>query len=119
MTAWTILIEGTKETFLPSYIEIGPVVCDNIFKVFYIDIQDKINPAPTPLAAIFFDESWRLEQSWERVTEETFLLNYIEIRPAVSGKIFKVFYIDIYKENKSRPLAAIFFDETKWLERSW
>ena len=32
------------ETFLPSYIEIGPVVYDKkIFKVFYIG---KINPAP-------------------------------------------------------------------------
>ena len=30
---------GSPETFLPSYIEISPVVSDKkIFKVFYIDI---------------------------------------------------------------------------------
>ena len=35
-----ILIEGHQGgTFLPSYIEIGPVVSDKkIFKLFYIDI---------------------------------------------------------------------------------
>ena len=39
----------TKGTFLPSYIEIGPVVSDKkIFKVFYIAIK------PYPLTAIFF-----------------------------------------------------------------
>ena len=51
---------------------------------------------PCPLAAMFFDESGLLEQSWKRVTKETFLPNYIEIGPVVSDeKIFKVFYIDI------------------------
>ena len=36
-------------------------------------------------------------------------------------KNFKVFYIDMYRENKPRPLAAVFFffDESKWLEQSW
>ena len=39
----------TKGTFLPNYIEIGPVVSDKkIFKVFYIAIK------PYPLTAIFF-----------------------------------------------------------------
>ena len=51
---------------------------------------------PRPLAAMFFDESWRLEQSWEKVIKETFLPCYIEIGPVISDKkIFKVFYIDI------------------------
>ena len=45
----------TKDTFLPSYIEIGPVVSDKkIFKVFYIDTYigkislppGEISPAP-------------------------------------------------------------------------
>ena len=44
---------------------------------------------------MFFDESKWLEQSWQRITEGTFLQNYIEIGPVVSDKkIFKVFYID-------------------------
>ena len=52
---------------------------------------------PHPLAAIFFDESWWLEQHWKRVTKDTFLPSYIEIGPFVYGKkIFKVFYIDTY-----------------------
>ena len=32
--------------------------------------------------------------------------------------IFK-FSIQIYRENMPRPLAAMFFDESKWLEQSW
>ena len=45
--------------------------------------------------------------------------NYIEIGPGVSDKkIFKLFYIEIYGENKPCPLAAMFFDESKWLEQS-
>ena len=51
---------------------------------------------PCPLAAMFFDKSWRLKQSWQRVTKETFLPSDIEIGPLVSDKkIFKFFYIDI------------------------
>ena len=51
---------------------------------------------PRPLAAMFFDESKWLEQSWYRITEGTFFQNYMEIGPMVSDKkIFKVFYIDI------------------------
>ena len=47
--------------------------------------------------------------------------NNIEIGPVVSDKkIFLSFlYIDIYKENKPRPLAAMFFGESKLLEQSW
>ena len=34
ITAWTILVEGHHETFLPNYIEIGPLVSDKqILKV--------------------------------------------------------------------------------------
>ena len=59
---------------------------------------------------MFFDES-----KW--ITKATFLQNYIEIDSVVSDKkIFKVFYIDT--ENKPRPLAAMFFDESNWLEQS-
>ena len=66
---------------------------------------------------MFFDESKWLEQSWKRITKVTFLQNYMEIGRVVSDKnIFKVFYIDIYRENKPHPLAAMFFDESKWLE---
>ena len=136
---------------MQNYIEIGPVVSDKkIFKVFYIDYIGKISPAPwrpcfltnpnvlnkigtgspkehfckiilksvqwfrtrrflkfsiylyrknkpRPLAAMFFDESKCLEQSWYRITKGTFLQNYIEISPVVSDKkIFKVFCIDIW-----------------------
>ena len=34
-------------------------------------------------------------------------------------KIFFKFCIQLYRENKHRPLAAMFFDESKWLEQSW
>ena len=65
-----------------------------IFKVFYIDIYRENKPRP--LADMFFDQSKCLEQSWWRITKETFLQNYMEIGPVVSDKkIFKVFYTDI------------------------
>ena len=41
---------------------------------------------PCPLAAMFFDESWQLEQHWWRVTKEIFLPSNIEIGPLVSDK---------------------------------
>ena len=45
---------------------------------------------------MFSDESKWLEQSYKRITKETFLQNYMEIGPVVSDmKIFKVFYTDI------------------------
>ena len=74
--------------------EIGPVVSDKkIFKVFYTDISEN---KPRPLAAMFFDKSKWLEQSWYRITKGTFLQNYMEIGPVVSDKkIFKLFYTDI------------------------
>ena len=51
---------------------------------------------------------------------ETFLPSYNEVGPVVSDKkIFQVFYIDIYRENKPQPLPAMFFDKSKWLEQSW
>ena len=45
----------------------------------------------------------------------------MEIGPVVSDKnIFLSFlYRYIYRENMPRPLAAMFFDEPKWLEQSW
>ena len=46
--------------------------------------------------------------------------NYIEISPVVSDKkIFKVFYLDNIGKISPAPLAAMFFDESKWLEQSW
>ena len=69
---------------------------------------------------MFFDESRLLEQSWYRVTMETFLPCCNEICPVVSDKkIFFKFSIKIYRENKPHPLAAMFFDKSKWLEQSW
>ena len=32
---------------------------------------------------------------------------------------FLKFFIQIYSENKPRPLAAMFIDKSKWLEQSW
>ena len=69
---------------------------------------------------MFFEESRLLEQSCKRVNKETFLPSYNELGPVVSDKkIFLNFSIQISRENKSRPLAAMFFDDSKWLEQSW
>ena len=74
--------------------EIGPVVSDKKILKFSIQIyrENKLRP----LAAMFFDKSKWLEQSWYRITKGTFLQNYMEISPVVSDKkIFKLYYIDI------------------------
>ena len=64
------------------------------------------------MAAMCFDESGWLEQSWLKVTKETFLPDHINIGPVVSDKnIFKV-SVSIYRENKPHPLLAMFFDES-------
>ena len=58
---------------------------------------------------MFFDESKWLEQSWLRITKETFLQNYIEVGPVVSDKkIFKVFYIDILGKLALPPGGHVF-----------
>ena len=62
-------------------------------KVFYIDYIVKNKTCP--LAAMFFDESKCLEQSWYRITKGTFLQNYIEIGPVVSDK--KIFSSFLYR----------------------
>ena len=101
--------------------EIGPMVSDKkIFKVFYIDIQFSIQiyseNKPRPLMAMFFDESKWLEQSWYRITKGTFLVWKL-VQWFLTRRFLK-FSILIYRENKPRPLAAMFFDESKWLEQS-
>ena len=81
------------ETFLPSYNEIGSVVSDKkIFQVFYKDYREN---KLCPLAAMFFDKSKWLEQSWYRITKGTFLQNYIAIDPVVSDK--KIFLSFLYR----------------------
>ena len=174
MTAWTILVKGHQGNISAKlyWNRSSGFWQEDFFSSFLYRYIGKISP--TPLAAIFFDESWWLEQPWKRVTKDTFLPSYIEIGPSVSDKkIFKVFYIDTYigkispapwrpcfltnpnglnnlgkgspkqhfckiiwksvqwfgtrwflhfsihRENKPRPLAAMFFDESKWLEQSW
>ena len=58
---------------------------------------------------MFFDNSLRLEQSWYGVTKGIFVPDFIEVSTVVSDKkIFKVFYIDIVRENKPHPLATMF-----------
>ena len=50
---------------------------------------------PRPLVAMFFDKSKWLEQSWYRITKETFLQNYIAIGPVVSDE--KIFLSFLYR----------------------
>ena len=52
---------------------------------------------PRPLAAMFFDKSKRLEQSWYRITNGTFLQNYVAIDPVVSDKMIFVSFLYIDK----------------------
>ena len=84
----------TKDTFLPSYIEIGPMVsAKTIFKVFYIDTYiGKISPAPC--RPCFLTNPNGLNNLGTGSPKKTFLQNYMEIGPVVWDKIiFTFFYI--------------------------
>ena len=87
----------TKDTFLPSYIEIGPLVSDKkIFKVFYIDTNiGKISPAPW--RPCFLTNPNGLNNLGRGSPKEHFCkIIYMEIGPVVWDKmIFTFFYIDI------------------------
>ena len=51
------------------------------------------------MAAMFFDESWLLVESWLRFTKATFQPSNIEISHGVCDKKnFKIFYADIYEK---------------------
>ena len=42
---------------------------DYLFKLEFVYLQ-KHRCTPRPLATMFLDKSWRLEQSWKRITKE-------------------------------------------------
>ena len=68
---------------------------------------------------MFFDEPRLLEQTWQRLTLETFCQVIMKsVQWFLTRRFFK-FSIKLYRENKPRPLAALFFYESKWLEQSW
>ena len=81
------------KTFLPSYNEIVQWFLTRRFFKFSIKIYRENKPRP--LAAMFFDKSKWLEQSWYRITKGTFLQNYIAIDPVVSDK--KIFLSFLYR----------------------
>ena len=84
----------TKDTFLPNYIEISPLVsAKKIFKVFYIDTYiGKISPAPW--RPCFLTNPNGLKNLGRGSPKRTFLQNYMEIGPVVWDKmIFTFFYI--------------------------
>ena len=60
---------------------------------------------------MFFDKSWWLEQSWKRVTKGTFLPCYIEISQTFLTRRSLKFSIQIYRENKPCPVAAVSFEQ--------
>ena len=117
LMAWTILQQDHQRNIFAKLYWNRPSGLDKkIFKVFYIDYREN---KPRPLASMFFDESQWLEQSCNRTTNGTFLQNYMEIGPVVSDKkIFSFLYRYIGKISRA-PLAAMFFDESKWFEQSW
>ena len=113
--AWKILVEGHQRNIAAKLYWNRSSGFWGSFFVFYIDTCPKIwkryiENKPCLLVAMLFDESWRLEQSWQRVTRGTFLPSYTEIGPVVSDKKNFEVYIDI-QGNKPHPLAAIFFDK--------
>ena len=80
-----------------------------IFKVFYIDKQGALPPG----GHVF----WWIKTAWTLLLEgyqrniSVKLYWNRSIRVSYE-KIFKVFYIDIYRGNKPHPIVAMFFDKS-------
>ena len=108
----------TKGTFLQNYIEIGPVVSDKkIFKIFYTDYMGKISPAPWRPG--FLTNLNGLNNLGRESQKEHFCKIILKSVQWFLTRRFLKFSIQIYRENKPRPLAAMFFDESKLYEQSW
>ena len=108
----------TKGTFLQNYIEIGPVVSDKkIFLSFLYRYIGKISP--TPWRSCLLTKPNGLNNLSRKSPKEQFCKIILKSVQWFRTRRFLKFSIQIYKENKPRPLAAMFFDESKWLEQSW
>ena len=103
--SWWRIIKGT---FLQNYIEIGPVVSDKkIFLSFLYRYIGKISPPPG--GHVF----WRIQKAWTILVEDH--------QRNISAKLywnrssgfwqddFKSFLYRLYRENKPRPLVAMFW----------
>ena len=106
----------TKGTFLQNHMEIGPVVSDKkVFNVFYTDIV-KISPAPW--WPCFLTNPNGLNNLGTGSPRGHFCKIILKSVQWFLTRRFLKFSILIYRENKPRPLVAMFFDESKWLEQS-
>ena len=80
MTAWTILVNGYQGNISAKlyWNRSSGFWQEDFFSSFLYRYIGKISPAPLQPR---FDESWLLEQPWQRVTKDTFLPCYIETPP--------------------------------------
>ena len=103
---------------MPSYNEIGPVVSDKkIFQVFLYRYIGKISPAPW--RPCFLTNPNGLNNLGRGSPKEHFCKIILKSVEWFLTRRFLKFSIQIYSENKHRPLAAMFFYESTWLEQSW
>ena len=103
---------------MPSYNEIGSVVSDKkIFQIFLYRYIGKISPAPW--RPCFLTNPDGLNNLRTGSPKEHFCkIIWKSVQWFLTRRFLK-FSIQTYSENKPRPLAATFFDESKWLEQSW
>ena len=89
--------------------EISPAVSDKkIFKVFYIDSGH-----------FFLTNPNGLNNLGRGSPKENFCKITLKSVQWFLTRRFLKFSIKIHRENKPRPLAAMCFDESKWLQQSW
>ena len=104
----------TKGTFLQNHMEIGPVVSDKKILNFSIKIYK-----PRPPGSLVF---WQIQMAWTILQQDhqrNISAKSYGNRSSGFWRRFLKFSIQIYSENKPCPLAAMFFDKSKWLEQSW
>ena len=113
---------GSPKNISQNYMEIGSVVQWFLTRrVFFLSFlyryKGKISPAP--LAAMFLTNPNGLNNLCRGSSKEQFCKIILKSVQWFLTRRFLKFSTQIYRKNKPRPLAAMFSDESKWLEQSW
>ena len=118
MTAWTILIEDYKRN-IPAvlYWNWSSGVWQEAFSSFLYRYIGKISP--TPWRPCFLTNPNGLNNLSRGSPKAHFCKIILKSVQWFLTRRFLKFSIKIYREKYAQPLAAMFFDESWWLEQSW
>ena len=116
--AWTILVEDHQRN-IPAKLygnQSSGFRQEDFLSILYRYIG-KVSPAPWR-PCFLTNPNGLNNLSWKSPKEQFCKIILKSVQWFLTRRFLK-FSIQIYRENKPRPLAAMLFDESKWLEQSW